>query len=160
MPAANLQELVRQLCTIVDSPVPALSTDANGMLAFSTRLRDVDVTVTHHPTLHPEHAFVLVFFGPVPENRERAVLRELLHANLLLLHPGGPAFSRNPLSGHVVLQYVYPLAEASGQGLLSGLQTIIDSALQWRRDFFLDQAALRVVASPLPAANLSSFCPI
>lgn len=141
MSIANLQDLADQFCAVVGLPPPGLVPDGNGLWAFSAKLRDVDVTLTHDPVHHPDHALVLVFFGPVPADRELAVLRELLHANLIMLQPGAPSFSRNPMTGDVVLQYVYPLAGASGQGLWAGLQAIVDSALKWRKNFFLDQPA-------------------
>lgn len=138
MPASSLHNLAEQFCEILGVTPPSLGPDGKGHLAFSTKIRDVDVSVTHDMLRHPDHASVLVFFGRVPPEREVLVLRELLHANLLMIQPHCLSFSRNPLTGSVILQMMFPLATASGQGLWDGLQSVIAQALRWREDFFLD----------------------
>ncbi len=141
MPASSIHKLAEQFCEIIGVPAPELSPDSNAVLAFSTQIGGVDISVTHDPLHHPDHATALVFFGQVPEDREVLILRELLHANLLMLRPDAPTFSRNPLTGNVILQYVFPLAGSSGRGLWTGMQGIIEYAQRWRRDFFLEQPA-------------------
>ena len=138
MPASSLHNLAEQFCEILGVAAPSLSPDGKGHLAFSTKVKGVNVSVTHDMSRHPDHASVLVFFGHVPPDREVLVLRELLHANLLMIQPHCLTFSRNPLTGSVILQMMFPLATASGQGLWDGLQSVISHALQWRESYFLD----------------------
>ena len=118
-------------------PPPPLAPNSEGIAAFTAQLGEVEVAISHDMVNHPDHAFVLVMFGPVPEQQQARAWQELLHANLLMLGEHAPAFSLNPLDGQVILQYVYPLAQASGEGLLAGLQTAVAAAVQWRQAFAL-----------------------
>lgn len=127
-------DLASQFCNLVGSSVPVLTPDADGMLTFSTRLRDVDLSISHDPVHLPDQVHVLAFFGPVADAIETVVLRQLLHANLALTGASRCAFGRNPISGDIVLVSTCPLAELSAENLLAGLQAIADAALQWRSD--------------------------
>jgi hypothetical protein len=138
MPASTLQDLAQQFCDAAQMVAPVLTPDSDGNLAFSTRIRDVDFTITHDPASQPENALILVFLGQIPADREVLILRELLHANLLMLQPGSPSFSRNPLTGSILLQYSSPLTSASGESLRAGMEGIIDMVHAWREDFFLE----------------------
>ncbi len=130
-------ELAAAFCVAAQVALPPLAPNHDGIAAFTARLGEVEVCVSHDMLNHPDHAFVLVMFGPVPEAQQAHAWQELLHANLLMLGEGAPAFSLNPLDGQVILQHTYPLAQASGEGLLSGLQAGVAAALQWRRAFTL-----------------------
>ena len=138
MPALNFFDLAAQFCRAAGTQMPAIEPDHEGALAFTARLRGVDFTVTQHPASSPDHAYVLVAFGTLPEGRELQAARQLLHSNLLMLHAQGPAFSLNPGDNQVMLQHVCALAEASGHGLLAGMASAAESALQWRAGFFLE----------------------
>ncbi len=151
MTVLNFHELAEQFCLAAGAPVPALVPQADGTLAFTAHIHDVDVTLTHDPLSHPGHAFVLVVFGPLPHGRELEATRQLLRANLLMLHAQSPAFSLNPLDDQALLQYAYPLVKASGPALLAALTTIVQCALHWRESFLLypdDVAALPFLAAP------------
>jgi hypothetical protein len=138
--ATSLQALAAQLCAMIDVAPPQLDADDDGIVAFSASLRGVDATFTHDTSSRPDEARIHVFFGHVPEHKELEALRELLNANYLMQQAGAPSFSRNPDTGELVLQYVYPLEEASGENLWAGLQTIIDRVLRWRETFALSEA--------------------
>lgn len=140
MSATSLQTLAAQFCAIIDVAPPQLGPDDDGVVAFSTSLRGVDATITHDSWDRPDEAVIHVFFGHVPEHRELEALRELLNANYLMQQAWAPSFCRNPDTGEVVLQYVYPLEEASGENLWAGMQTIIDRVLKWRKTFVLSEA--------------------
>lgn len=137
MSVPAFHDLAAAFCAAAQVTPPVLSPSAEGITAFTARLDEVDVSICHHMVNHPDHAFVLVLFGQVPEPLQARAWQELLHANLLMLGDGAPAFSLNPLDGQVVLQYVYPLAQASGERLLAGLQTAVAAAVQWRLAFTL-----------------------
>lgn len=143
MPASNLQELAEQFCEVIAVETPDLLPDTDGVLSFSVNVREVDLIVRNDPHSDPDHALVYLVFGHVPEDREVPVLRELLHANLAMSGPQAPAFSRNPLTGHVLLQYAWPMANVSGRSLWHAIQDVIDAILKWRSDFGLEVAALR-----------------
>ena len=137
MSVSAFHELAAAFCVVARVPLPPLAPNNEGIAAFTAQLGEVQVSISHDMVNHPDHAFVLVMFGPVPEPQQAHAWQELLHANLLMLGEGAPAFSLNPLDGQVILQYVYPLAQATGDGLLAGLQTAVAAAVQWRQAFTL-----------------------
>jgi len=142
MPVSTFHALAAGFCAAAAVDTPRLWPDAEGIVSFTARLDGVDVAISHDAAGHPDHAFVLVMFGAVPSDREPAVHRELLNANLLMLGAGAPAFSVNPLDGQVILHYVYPLAEASGDALLAGLESVTAIALRWRQTLCLADMAV------------------
>ncbi len=147
MPASSLDYLANEFCELGDVPASPLATDSTGALSFSATVRGVDITVSHDPLRHPDHAIALLFFGQIPEDRELLILRQLLNFNLDLLQPNFPAFSRNPLTGNVILQYVFPLAQAMSQAPLDGLARLVEAILKWRQEFFLDDSAFTPASS-------------
>lgn len=150
MPALNLQDLAHQFCQVIGHDAPQLVPDREGVLSFSVQVRGVDLIVRQDPTLDCGHALAYLVFGDVPEDREAQVLRELLHANLAMAGPQAPAFSRNPLTGHILLQHAFALSGVSGAGLWQAIQDLIDTILKWRLDFGLDVSAA-------PEANAGSL---
>ena len=147
MTTTGFYELAAQFCTAIDSPIPELTPDSDGVLSFSAVVRDVHVAAAHDPVAHPGLVFVFATFGPVPPERELQALRALLQANLLMIRPVAPTFTRNPDDGQIILRYACPLPELTGSALWDGLQTVIDSALQWREDFFLGPDAHQPVSA-------------
>lgn len=126
-------ELAEALCSAVGTTLPPLMPDTAGGFGFRLQIDDVAVSVTHYPVHFPEHAFVLVAFGPVPTSAEADVFRELLNANLMMLRPGAPAFARDPLDGQIVLQASCALAETSADALLTGIRVAVGKAMEWRQ---------------------------
>lgn len=149
MSTTGFYELAAQFCAAIESPVPELTPDGDGVLSFSAVVRDVHVAAAHDPLTHPGLVLVYATFGPVPVERELQVLRALLQANLLMTRPAAPTFTRNPDDGLVILRYACPLSELTGSALWDSLQAVIDSALQWREDYFLGPDAHQ----PLPATS-------
>lgn len=150
MSALDFHTLAEQFCAAAGAPMPDLVPDAQGAFTFSALLRDVAVTVTHEPMGSPDHVFVLVAFGPLPEEHARQAALRLLNANLLMLRAQAPAFGLNPVDEHVLLQYALPLAELTGESLLAGMAKAVDSALQWRQDFFLGDEASDMALAVAP----------
>lgn len=137
MPANSIHDLVAQFCAAIGTPLTEVTPGADGTFAFSVTLRDVEVAVTHDPFHQPDAFVVHVFYGPVPSEKELAILCELLRANFNMDRAGDPAFSYDPETREVVLRCRYPLADASGEHLHAAIQDSIDIALQWREDHFL-----------------------
>lgn len=137
MSVPAFHNLAAAFCAAAHVTLPPLIPNGEGITAFTAQLDEVEVSISHDMVNHADHAFVLVMFGEVPEHQQARAWQELLHANLLMLGEGAPAFSLNPLDGQVILQYVYPLAQATGEGLLGGLKTAVATALQWRQTFSL-----------------------
>ncbi len=138
MPVSSLQELAAQFCAIINVRTPQLSADDDGVLAFSATVGEVDITVSHDPAAHPDEVSIDVFFGAVPADRELPILRELLRANRVMGTAQAPSFSLDVHTGEVVLRYVRFLADTDGERLWAGVQTVIDTVLQWRSTFFLE----------------------
>jgi hypothetical protein len=128
----TFSELTQAVCRAAGVEPPPLAPDAQGGYAFSLSIDDVTVSIAHYPAHFAEHAFVLVRFGAVPPASEAEVFRELLNANLMVLRPGAPAFARDPLDGHIVLQVTCALSETSGEALLAGIRVAVGKAIDWR----------------------------
>lgn len=141
MTTLHFHELAAQFCIAAGSPIAELTPDGEGVISFSVVVRDVHVAVAHDPIAHAGLVFVYATFGPVPQQRELEICRALLYANLLMLRPTAPAFTRNPDDGQVILRYICPLADLTGSALWDGLQAMVDSALQWRQGWFLEPVA-------------------
>ncbi len=141
MTVSSFHDLAADFCTAAGAAMPLLTPDPAGVVSFNLQWQGVEIFISHVPADHPDHAFVLALFGQVPQAQQPAVWRELLRANLLLLGPDAPAFSLHPVDDQVILQYTWPLARSSGQGLLAGVQRMAEQALLWRRDFCLDDSA-------------------
>lgn len=132
MSSTSFHDFTALFCEAAGSAVPELRPSENGLYAFTTTVRAVDVTVTHDPATRPGYAVVFVMFGKVPQGRQLEVYRDLLNSNLLLVHAGAPAFSLNPHDDQVILQQMQPLVPGAGAQFWAGLQGVVDSALQWR----------------------------
>jgi hypothetical protein len=149
MAVASFQELCAGLCEAYDLPTTQLEPDASGLVGFRVQLRNVEVTLVESSTGTVPAAYVLVEFGPLPASDELRALQALLNTNFMLLAPNAPAFSRNPMTGDILLQHACLLSDASVLGMAESIGYLVDLATQWRVDFFLDDQA----ESALPAAS-------
>jgi hypothetical protein len=138
MTVANFEELTKGFCELAQVPTPTLEPDSAGMLAFHICVADVNINVIYMPQSCVDHAFILVEFGSIPEDKERDAWRALMEANFLLLQARAPSFSLNPTTGDVVLQYAYSFFEATPEGFFKAVNSIADVATQWRENFFLN----------------------
>ncbi|MRD47363.1 CesT family type III secretion system chaperone [Caenimonas koreensis] len=140
MGVASFQQLSDEFCDAAGVERQHLVQDGAGAMTFSTDILDVAVNVTHMQATHPDHAFLLVDFGPAPEQDEALALRTLLLINFTFLgHETATAFSIHPVYGNVTLQATYPLHKCSGAHLLKSIRILADSALQWRQTHFLPE---------------------
>ncbi len=140
MAVASFQVLCEGVCRLFGVPPPALHPDANGLTGFTLTLLDVDISVVEGTAGSAPAVFVLVEFGAPPAGRALQTWHALLDANFLMLGPHAPCFSRNPLTGEVVLQYACTLHEARCEALGENLKAIAEVAARWRQDHFLDES--------------------
>lgn len=154
MSSADFSALCQALCTQLGVQAPQLEPDPLGVVGITVQLQGVDLAVLHtRPT--DAFALLLVTFGPLDEDREPGIWRALMDANFLLVGPDAPAFSRNPVTGEVLLQHVLPLANVDAAQLRVRMVRMAEVALQWRKDFFLSaeaQAQFAVPQAPAPNA--------
>ena len=111
MAAGSFEGLCVGFCEIISVSPPALCEDAQGLVAFNVVWRGVTVNLVHCPQTSPDHIFAVFELGPLEPSGSRSLadMQTLLEANFVLLRVHAPAFSRNPATGHAVLQYVYSL---------------------------------------------------
>lgn len=133
MAVANFEELCAGFCEIAGLKAPVLQPDASGLVAFHFRFRDVTVDVMHWPQRCAQSAYIAFAFGTLPaDEQERAAHLELLMmANFVSWQPQG-TFACNPASGEVMLQYSYPLSDATPHALLELVEHGTTLASDWR----------------------------
>jgi len=150
MTAKTFQDLYEGLCNIVQSPRFPLGEAAHGCVSFHLNRQGVVANVLYFPQTCADHAFVLLEFGPIPHDDPRAyqILLALLDVNFLLPQAHPPALGRNPATGEVVLRCVYPLSEATPDGLLELIDAGAALAREWRQDFFLGEHTADAGPSP------------
>lgn len=141
MAVASFQALCEGMCGIFGVTPPALRADANGLTGFTLQLLGVDISVVEAPAGSKAGVFMLVEFGSPPEGRELQAWHALLDANFLMLGVDAPSFSRNPVTGGVVLQHACALHDATCEGLCAKLRAIAEVAVRWREDCFLGDPA-------------------
>lgn len=106
--------------------------DDDGVMAFHMDMDGVIVNVLHMPQRSAEHLAVQVIFGTLPPDVELEAWRALAEANYLMMGPAGQAFSRDPLSHDVVLQFTAPLDAVQPAGFVQALKELADLARAWR----------------------------
>lgn len=134
MAVASFQDLCTGFCELVQVTPPPLQIDERGLVAFHVVLRGVTINLVHRPQVSPDHVFVLFELGALSQDEATsdAQLHALLDANFVLLEVNPPVFSRNPATGEAVLQYVYPLFEATPNDLYGLIHKEIDRISDWR----------------------------
>lgn len=134
MAVGSFEDLCAGFCDIVQVPTPALGVDAQGLVGFHVVLRGATVNLVHCPQTSPDHVFVVFELGPIGREGPAsfADLQTLLEANFTLLRVHPPMFSRNPATGDAVLQYVFPLFDATPHGLYELIDEGVDWVSQWR----------------------------
>jgi len=131
MAVASFEDLCASFCELIQAPPPELSDDDQGRVAFHVIQHGITVNIVQCPQTSPDHVFVLFELGAVGQGAASFdQLRALLEANFVLeVHP--PTFSRNPVTGDGVLQYVYPLFDATP----NDLGELIDKGVEWVTDW-------------------------
>ncbi|MGE4241528.1 CesT family type III secretion system chaperone [Ramlibacter sp.] len=147
MSAHSLQDLAAQFCTYTGVATPRLGADDDGVIAFSTVIDGVAVTVANDPLQRAGDILVCVYFGELPAEREADVMRGLLHANFLMQAPDGASFGVDPGSREVVLKSLLPMAEITGESLHEGMRRAVELVRQWRADPFHEPARGEVTSA-------------
>ncbi|MBC5764381.1 CesT family type III secretion system chaperone [Ramlibacter albus] len=133
MAAASFEALCAGFCEIARVPVPVLSADEFGRVAFHVVLRGVTVNVVHCESASADHVFLFFDLGALPASGPGGVgaLQALLDGNFMLAHPT-PVFARNPSNGNGVVKQVYSLFEATPSGLHQLVGEGIERVTRWR----------------------------
>lgn len=97
----------------------------------------VSMLLIYKPEVTDRCAFVFCDFGPASPASELQALRHLLHTNLLMYRGGGPAFGRDPDSGHILLLCEVPLELATPATLMTYLQQLSSHARAWQQEHHL-----------------------
>ena len=127
--------LVNEFCTL------AALDDAEAIAeGCSFCVDDIECALIYLDHLSQDIIHCYIDFGVPPEARCAEVYRHLLTANYLQLASGSAAFSVSPETGHVVLISTLRLAEASPETLADLLAYHAQQALEWRRNFYLEEA--------------------
>ena len=136
MTVANFADLCRDLCEVTGASAPDLAPDESGGLALEIQLTNVDVVLAHEPTSHPNRAVATVTLGQLPAGRELDACHALLNINIHVLGAGS-AFSRDPVTGDVVLRHIYHFGHATAVDLYLRLMTMAEAVTRWRQHYFL-----------------------
>ncbi len=131
------RRLVQEFCRIAGHGHAGAIADG-----ASFRVDGIDCTLIHLHALRPDALHCYIDFGLVPEAGGADIYRQLLNANYLQLASGSAAFSMSPATGRIVLISTLKLASADPQILHDLLTYHAQQALEWRRTFYLDQAAI------------------
>lgn len=137
MAVGSFEELCAGFCDLAQVAPPELGIDVRGLVAFHVVFRGATVNVVYRPQTSPDHVFVVFEWGPVGQDGPNsfAELQTLLEANFELLEVHPPMFSRNPATGDAVLQYVYPLFDATPHGLHELVERGVDWVVHWRERY-------------------------
>lgn len=149
MAVASFEALCAGFCELVGVAMPALRPDEEGRVAFHVGYRDANVDLVQCARSSPDHLFVLFSLGPLAaEDRfGPGEMRAMLEANFVLqVHP--PTFSRNPTTGQAILQYVYPLADATAAGLFELIAQGAEWSAHWRDALHGDDPDLHADGRP------------
>ena len=144
MSTNNFQILYDGLCQSLQVPTFKLPDTGDGPVAFHLDRQGVVVDVLYFPHTCPGYVHVLFEFGAIPYDDPRVshIVLALLDINFLLPQPHPPALGRNPVTGDVVMRCVYPLEGMESGDLLELIDQGAALALEWRQDYFLNEAAV------------------
>ncbi len=122
--------LFNGFCEIAQLAARPLLCDDAGAHAAQFTLGNIDVLLLCEPG-SADRFFSRVDFGPLPQGDQAQQWDELLETNFLIFRAGGAAFSRDPGTGHAVLQQAWP-ATTTPQVLLGAISLQCDTARHWR----------------------------
>lgn len=128
--------LVQDFCTLASLDNPEAI--AQGC---SFCVDDIECALIHLDHLFADIVHCYIDFGLPPEEQCADIYRQLLRANYLQLASGSAAFTVSPETGHVILISTLRLADAHPETLADLLAYHAQQALEWRRNFYLDQLA-------------------
>lgn len=149
MAIADFEQFCNSFCEMAGIPPCAFLPDSRGMWSAMVRMRGVEVTLMQYATRRPGTAFLIADFGPMPEHLGVEGWLTLMNANLMHSGADSLAYSRDPNTGHVLLQKPLRLAQAHATDAYEAVTALVDTALEWRQSHFL----------PNPDAAFSRFLP-
>lgn len=136
MAIANFEEFCRTYCDVAGIKMPDLAPNAHGMWTATLHTRGVEITLLHFRDRRPDTVFLIADFGAMPGHVGVPGWLTLLEANLLNAEADAPVYSREPRTGHVLLQKPMRLASAFPADIHMAIQNLVNAALQWRKDCF------------------------
>jgi hypothetical protein len=141
MPIADFEQLCKGFCEIAGMQAPDLAPNDQGVWAATLHMRGVPVSVLQFDPNDPT-AYLIAEFGSLPEDQALPGWLALLDTNLSLAgkHAHAPAFSRNPGTGEVLLQWGCPLADVTAVDVYQRVIAMVDLARHWRTSHFLAHA--------------------
>jgi hypothetical protein len=130
------RRLVKDFCAL------AALDDASAIAeGCSFSVDDIECALIYLDHISPDQIYCYIDFGLAPEARRAEIYRHLLNANYLQLTSASAIFTVSPETDHVVLISTLQLAEASPETLADLLAYHAQQALEWRRSYYLDEAA-------------------
>lgn len=147
----DVQALAGALCTLAGAPSIELSEDERGAQGFHLNIEGVVVNLSHVHAVDPDSVFVIACIGQPPPEHELLVWRALAEANFLLIGANSPVFSRDPVTGDVLLQQAVSLARVDAASLYGFIARLAAYAARWR----LDPIAVMGLSDAAVASELS-----
>lgn len=138
MPSVTFCRLVDELCRQAALPNPQALYERTALTIDGVHFSLVERAAE-------PYAEVLIYLdlGPLPEAQRAAVLLRLLEINFhLFVGAGSPSCAYNSESQRLLLCLSLLQQGASGAGLLQLLGQLAELARNWRKEHFLDGAAV------------------
>lgn len=132
MDPTPFERLCAEFCAATNTPPPDLSPTLQGSQGFETRLHDTPITILRVHDAATENVHALMEFGLPAKPDEAATWQALLDANFAMVSRFALCFSRDPQSGHVMLQFQAPLHALTGLMLLQNCEHLAKLAAGWR----------------------------
>jgi hypothetical protein len=140
MAVSNIEALCAGFCDMAGMPPTTLAPDNTGLRGATIRVRDVDVYAQQLDAHAADCVFLSADLGDAPEDRALEAWRLLLGANMCMLGTSDPVFSRNPTTHRAMVQWAYPLADASVPDFHQRVMALADTARDWREGHFIADA--------------------
>jgi hypothetical protein len=137
----NIEELKVGLCCLLGLPIPPADSAnylADGQTAFTLKIDDVCLTVAYSETIRNDRAFIFCSYGEAPADLELFILRRLLETNFILYRGNTPSFSRDPASGHIMLQAELVFAQTNPEHALQIMKQFAEHVTQWHKTHFIE----------------------
>jgi hypothetical protein len=147
----------RGFCEAAKIEAPLL-TGPTGEFGFDVTIDSTPVSIWRVQFEAKDAGHVCIDFGLPDRAEDAATWRALMDANFTLISLSAQSFCRDPETGHVVLQFEFPMEGADGAELFDACRQLVSMAAQWRRGE-LSIASPRASTSPVerPAAPSAAF---
>lgn len=150
------QQLCVDYCAAAKSTVPALTPTMSGDQGFETQIDGTPITVLRVQDSAADRVHVLMEFGLPARPDEASTWQALLDANFAMVSRFALCFSRDPQSGHVMLQFQAPLDAMSGDDLFQNCKQLAELAAGWRRGDLRISAPGPVASQPGSKASMTT----